>query len=1297
MASNYADGMPDGLTFKSEQQKQDLTYNAVDKAQELFKTIGKQLGTHNAELQEELLELAKQQQKLYKRFDEEQAQRSMDAKLLKQKGASDEEIIAYLSKRQDTYEKDTKALFDSFGNLHRTLEGWIEEDENLSGEDRVLLRKQLETFQKSYDLDEQLRQENEKDKKKRNAVLDHIAESVRGTWKEALENGKEERKDAFGSMAASLLGPLRVIADPIAKFATGKTTKDLAQDIFEKVTSKKDKEEEKAAARDLELESALSTAQEPLVTSVSRISDLIETDLTPSLPAPEAADSVKNLFVPQIESENSKKEPVLALPAPVINIPDTSIEVPPAEAPRIEIPSIEVPAPEASESPEVNVSIPEMATPEVVNNITTETPEVAVDTPEVMVPEISVPKIDLPKIDAPEVMVPEISVPKIDAPEVMVPEIDTPEVFNSINVPDISSPEVRVDAPQVEVPEEKPIPLSEVLERLTINADLVNLISEGKPELSEDKEPENSFQKSFVENETVLLPREPEIFKGIESSSDELDNSLFEKSPLAPSVSTDESLLNKTTPVETELLRKGGIIGASAVFLGKEIRKLGEGIDDIDLDGEDESFLDKLSGGKFSKTLTKLAPTLASAAGVAAVAAVPIAMLVGGAKLQERDTEDAKKYAEQGEYGRAVETAWLGDRSRLTEENANAELGRATGKTALIAGGAAGVTALAAGGAAAGMAAGGAAAAGGAGLLGTGLAAAGAAAGSVFPPVLIAAAIAAAVTVVAKGTQEAFELGWDKNQAEIQKNLYDTIYSEDSSVWEKIKASVESGWKEFTGTLAGGIRGASEELEGDAAIEWQRGIEYLEKTAAEGNEENARLLTMLQSEEFKALSDKDQEMILKSEGLFDEYQTMLDEAQNSFGESLLNGLRATGDFFKGAINTKMEAFNGKRGAAIDAKLLKDMDKITGEDVERLKNSTAYAEALSQGKNKKQAMEAAYLDEKHKENAALGIQKENGVAVGFNDYAVTYFQKKKTDEDYRQTHEYSQEKAKLMQQGYTSEEADLKAIQEYNEMYEQALTYRLKQTKDYREHYKKCLKEGKSMAQAEKEALRVAKENTRNTMTVTELIKDKFSSIGTSLKETFNRVGEKISEGFDTVKESDFVKTISEFATGIWDSVTEWFGKIGNWFSEKWDSITEGLATAWDSTKEGFKTAGDWISDKATAAGDWVGDKASAAWSWITGSKPDAQIEDGIVTKDGKVIQLSPEDNVYATKNMPTVVGDADAQRAMPSVPTPQAEFTDKGIIAAIQVLTEVLKNKNMSPEISIPDNSTVGFDQYRSA
>lgn len=127
---------------------------------------------------------------------------------------------------------------------------------------------------------------------------------------------------------------------------------------------------------------------------------------------------------------------------------------------------------------------------------------------------------------------------------------------------------------------------------------------------------------------------------------------------------------------------------------------------------------------------------------------------------------------------------------------------------------------------------------------------------------------------------------------------------------------------------------------------------------------------------------------------------------------------------------------------------------------------------------------------------------------------------------------------------------------------------------------------------------------------------------------------------------------------------------------------------------GLTDAKDWVVDKATAAGSWISDTASSAWSGITDF---LSIDDGIVTKDGKVIQLSPDDNVYATKNMPTVVGDADAQRAMPSIPAPQPEFTDKNIIAAIQVLTEVLKGKNMSPEINIPDNSTVAFDQFRSA
>jgi hypothetical protein len=71
----------------------------------------------------------------------------------------------------------------------------------------------------------------------------------------------------------------------------------------------------------------------------------------------------------------------------------------------------------------------------------------------------------------------------------------------------------------------------------------------------------------------------------------------------------------------------------------------------------------------------------------------------------------------------------------------------------------------------------------------------------------------------------------------------------------------------------------------------------------------------------------------------------------------------------------------------------------------------------------------------------------------------------------------------------------------------------------------------------------------------------------------------------------------------------------------------------------------------------------------------AKINDGIVTKDGRVIEVSPEDNIYATKNEFRSARDQEAQAAMPDVPKTPFEFTDASIIAAIQVLTEVLRNK----------------------
>ena len=116
-----------------------------------------------------------------------------------------------------------------------------------------------------------------------------------------------------------------------------------------------------------------------------------------------------------------------------------------------------------------------------------------------------------------------------------------------------------------------------------------------------------------------------------------------------------------------------------------------------------------------------------------------------------------------------------------------------------------------------------------------------------------------------------------------------------------------------------------------------------------------------------------------------------------------------------------------------------------------------------------------------------------------------------------------------------------------------------------------------------------------------------------------------------------------------------------------------------------------VSEGSAPALDWGTEMFSG-----DDMSPDARIDDGIVTKDGKVIELSPDDNVYATKNEPKVVRDQEAQRAMPDVPRTPAEFTDAGIISAIQVLTDVLRNKDMVTNVSAPEQS-VNFDQFRMA
>ncbi|MGL5958106.1 MAG: hypothetical protein ACRCZZ_05895, partial [Phocaeicola sp.] len=667
--------------------------------------------------------------------------------------------------------------------------------------------------------------------------------------------------------------------------------------------------------------------------------------------------------------------------------------------------------------------------------------------------------------------------------------------------------------------------------------------------------------------------------------------------------------------------------------------------------------------------------------------AIPLAMVAGGLMLQKRDTEDASVYAGQGETGKAIETFLLGDRKRLTEENANSELGRATGKNALLAGGIAGTSALALGGVSAGLTAGATAAAGGAGIAGVGLASAGATLGAVVPPILIATAIAAGVTAIAKGTQEAYELGWDKNQAEIQRELYTVINSEDASFGDKFKATFSSKWKNLTGVIAGGIRSATEEIAGNTAIEWQRGLEYLEKSSAEGNTENARLLEMLKSDFYNDLSKKEQKQLLQAEGLMDEYSTFLSEGSSSALESVANGFRTVGSFFKGAVETSLDAFSGKQGGKLEAEALKDFQNLTGDDIQRLKESSSYLATMNEGGDHKKAMETAYLAEVREKNVALGVQKEDGSTIGIQDTILSYL--KQDDDSYRQSREFQQKKALLMMEGKTSEEADLQAVAEYNALYEKSLEYRLKSSDDYKKHFKRLLAEGKSMKDAEAEALKLARENKKNTMTVNELVQEKFSTIVDSVRGFASSVGDKAKDVFGSISNNDLTKSIASVAQSLWSAITEWFGNIGEWASGSWSDVMSFLSGVGSGAKDAVGGALDWAKEKAGNVKDGA--------LGLLGITPDATIDDGIVTKDGKVIKLSPDDNVYATKNEPTVMGDRDVQKAMPDIAFPSAEFTDENIVKAIQTLTEVLIKKNMTVNTGQESSESINFEQFRTA
>jgi len=683
---------------------------------------------------------------------------------------------------------------------------------------------------------------------------------------------------------------------------------------------------------------------------------------------------------------------------------------------------------------------------------------------------------------------------------------------------------------------------------------------------------------------------------------------------------------------------------------GKKKKGKEDDEDSFGMDDDEEMFHEE-SGGKggIKGLMSKLIPILKVAAPFA-VAAAGVAMMAGAAHLQKRDTADAKKYADRGEHGRAFETFLLGDRERITEENAASELGRTTGKATLAVGGAGLAVAGGAGIAAMGSTvatAGGIAAAGGLGAVGSaGLAAVGAA----LPPVLIAAAITAAAVAVAKGTQEAYELEYDKNAATIQRDLHRTLMDEEAPFLKRVGAGFKSEWIALTSTLAGGVRGATELIDVETERHFQRQLETLQKQADEGNENSARLYKLMSDKAFRDMSKKEKEKLMRSEGLYEEYLDVISETDSSMLDKLKTGAKFYQKVYGGMIDTAHENAKGVITARWEKAQLKNMDKELEdkETVDRLKNSDIYQKTLEEtGGDKLKAMQEAFLDEKRQKAIARGDLDQNGMAVDMFDKLKLGFKSFTdiSDEAIKQSTEFDTRRLQLLAEGKTAEEADQQAMEEQRQLLTTQMELRLKQTKEYKEAFDAALKQGKSLKEAEKEALDKVKKN----------------------KKYLKSFGETLGEGI----------------RGLWEHAKEMF---------------PGLAKA----ASGASAAFDWVKDKGTSVVNAVTGKSAKSPAvpipeGVDSSDDVPSIEDGVVYKDGKVVRVSDDDNIIATKNEP-FIGDRETNQAaaVPVMPAVK-EFSDSNIISVLTQILTVLKEKEFSPVINEGSDAGMDFDGLRTA
>lgn len=77
-----------------------------------------------------------------------------------------------------------------------------------------------------------------------------------------------------------------------------------------------------------------------------------------------------------------------------------------------------------------------------------------------------------------------------------------------------------------------------------------------------------------------------------------------------------------------------------------------------------------------------------------------------------------------------------------------------------------------------------------------------------------------------------------------------------------------------------------------------------------------------------------------------------------------------------------------------------------------------------------------------------------------------------------------------------------------------------------------------------------------------------------------------------------IQGVVNILSGIWDGLTKVFGKVGNWFGEKFGAARDGIKKAFSSIGDFFKNIWKTITNAFSSVGGWFKDIFSKAWEGV---------------------------------------------------------------------------------------------------